>query len=87
MVLNPSIQSKAQDELDSVLGTDRLPTMEDVGDFEIEDTDADKEGKKPRTKLRYIRAIVLECLRWNPVAPLGTFCIPWSVASVLTSSL
>jgi Cytochrome P450 len=29
MVLNPAIQLKAQNELDSILGFDRLPTLED----------------------------------------------------------
>ena len=29
MILNPSIQKKAQEELDSVIGTSRLPTIQD----------------------------------------------------------
>jgi cytochrome P450 len=29
MLLSPDIQKKAQDELDSVIGRDRLPTFED----------------------------------------------------------
>jgi len=29
MLLSPDIQKKAQDELDSVIGRDKLPTVED----------------------------------------------------------
>jgi cytochrome P450 len=29
MILNPSIQKKAQEELDSVIGSSRLPTIQD----------------------------------------------------------
>ena len=29
MLISPDIQKKAQDELDSVIGRDRLPTFED----------------------------------------------------------
>ena len=30
MVLNPAVQAKAQAQIDSVLGTDRLPVFEDL---------------------------------------------------------
>ena len=64
MVLHPSIQHKAQVELDTVIGKYRLPTIDDVGDFEVEDANNDEKGQgRPRTSLRYLRAIVLECLR------------------------
>lgn len=63
MVLNPHIQRKAQAELDAIIGGDRLPTMEDVGDFEFDDVEDGKNTGKTRTRLRYLRAIVLECLR------------------------
>ena len=60
MMLNPSIQSKAQAEIDALLslhpdglGPDRLPTYED------------------RPNLPYIDAVVKEVLRWMPVAPMG----------------
>ena len=55
MTLWPSIQKRAQAELDSVLGPSwaRLPTFSD------------------RAKLPYISALVLEVLRWNPAVPLG----------------
>jgi cytochrome P450 len=55
MVLHPSIQSRAQHEIDSVIGCDweRLPSLSD------------------RPNLPYVNAIVLELLRWNPAVPLG----------------
>ena len=31
MTLNPQVQKKAQDEIDRVIGMDRLPTFEDKG--------------------------------------------------------
>ncbi|KLO07044.1 cytochrome P450 [Schizopora paradoxa] len=53
MLKNPEVQRRAQEELDRVVGSDRLPTFED------------------KKHLPYINAIMLECLRWMPVAPLG----------------
>lgn len=55
MVLHPDIQSKAQMELDGVLGEagSRLPTHED------------------RSRLPYIENVLWEVLRWNTVANLG----------------
>ena len=51
--MNPAAQRKAQEELDAVVGGQRLPELSDV------------------EYLHYIRAIVLEGLRWMPVLPLG----------------
>lgn len=55
MTLHPDIQSQAQHEIDSVIGSDweRLPTFAD------------------RSSLPFVNAIVLELLRWNPAVPLG----------------
>ena len=55
MTLWPRIQTRAQNELDALLGTSwtRLPTFAD------------------RAQLPYVNAIVLEVLRWNPAVPLG----------------
>ncbi|KIM78610.1 hypothetical protein PILCRDRAFT_98340 [Piloderma croceum F 1598] len=53
MVLYPDVQRKARDELDRVLGDNRLPSFAD------------------KSSLPYISCIVWECLRWNPVAPMG----------------
>ncbi|EEB93789.1 hypothetical protein MPER_07513, partial [Moniliophthora perniciosa FA553] len=52
MILHPEVQDKARAELDSVVGSGRLPDFTDRG------------------SLPYIDALVLEVLRWNPVAPL-----------------
>ena len=53
MVLFPDVQKKAQDEIDRIVGGNRLPSFGD------------------KSSLPYISRIVLECLRWNPVTPLG----------------
>ncbi|EKM59475.1 uncharacterized protein PHACADRAFT_205692 [Phanerochaete carnosa HHB-10118-sp] len=53
MTLYPEVQKRAQQEIDAVTGTDRLPTLDD------------------REQLPYMRALVSEVLRWNPIAPLG----------------
>ncbi|EIW85932.1 cytochrome P450 [Coniophora puteana RWD-64-598 SS2] len=57
MLLNPSVQKRAQADIDAVLGTSsgvrRLPTFAD------------------RAALPYIDAIIREAMRWNPVLPVG----------------
>jgi cytochrome P450 len=53
MVLFPDVQKKAQDEIDCILGGNRLPSFAD------------------KSSLPYISCIVWECLRWNPVTPMG----------------
>lgn len=60
MVLNPHIQTRAQAQIDDVIGFSdnagvRLPTFED------------------RERLPYVNAIVKEVLRWNPSVPLGKY--------------
>jgi cytochrome P450 len=49
----PEIQRKARDELDQVVGSDRLPGFED------------------RESLPYVQAILMECMRYFPVVPIG----------------
>ncbi|KAG2093331.1 cytochrome P450 [Suillus discolor] len=55
MVLYPEVQTRAQAEIDSVIGEtlERLPDWDD------------------RASMPYINAVILETLRWFPVAPLG----------------
>ncbi|KIM59163.1 hypothetical protein SCLCIDRAFT_126612 [Scleroderma citrinum Foug A] len=53
MTLYPEVQVRAQEEIDRVVGHDRLP---DFGD---------------RDNLPYVEALLMETLRWHPVAPLG----------------
>jgi cytochrome P450 len=51
--MQPEIQVRAREELDMVVGPDRLPTFEDCD------------------SLPYIQAIIMECMRWLPVVPVG----------------
>jgi len=53
MVLLPDIQKKAQNKIDFIVGSNRLPSFAD------------------KSSLPYISHIVWECLRWNPVFPMG----------------
>ncbi|KIO27615.1 hypothetical protein M407DRAFT_62840, partial [Tulasnella calospora MUT 4182] len=53
MVLFPSVQEKAQAEIDRVVGSGRFPTFND------------------QTDLPFLHAVILETLRWNPVASFG----------------
>ncbi|KAG1858592.1 cytochrome P450 [Suillus tomentosus] len=55
MVLYPEVQARAQAEIDSVIGE----TLERLPDWD------------DRASMPYINAIILETLRWFPVAPLG----------------
>ncbi|TFY71146.1 hypothetical protein EVG20_g1841, partial [Dentipellis fragilis] len=54
MALHPDVQARAQAEVDAVIGTSRLLT--------IEDADA--------SRLPYIAAVIKEILRWGTVVPL-----------------
>ncbi|KAG8930434.1 hypothetical protein FRC01_002766 [Tulasnella sp. 417] len=53
MTLFPSVQKKAQAEIDRVIGSGRLPTFNDQPD------------------LPYLRAVVLEMMRWNPALSIN----------------
>ncbi|KAJ3818173.1 cytochrome P450 [Lentinula raphanica] len=55
MIRFPHVQRQAQEELDRVVGKDRLPDHEDL----------DKDT------LPYLRAVIYECLRWQPILPLA----------------
>ena len=55
MSLHPEVQQKAQAELSTVVGPNRLPDPSDL------------------QSLIYIRAILLETLRWKPIVPLSLF--------------
>ena len=61
MQLYPEVQRKAREEIDRVVGTDRLPRITD------------------RPNLPYIEAVIKELLRWNPISPLGTIFVLFSV--------
>jgi cytochrome P450 len=53
MTLYPDVQLKAREEIDRVVGSKRLPNLED------------------RARLPYVEAVVKECFRWHPIAPMG----------------
>ncbi|ELU38334.1 cytochrome P450 [Rhizoctonia solani AG-1 IA] len=53
MILYPDVLRKAREEVDRVVGTERLPLISD------------------RADLPYIESVLLETLRWYPVAPLA----------------
>ena len=55
MVLNPGIQKRAQEELDSALSASGAS----FPSFEL------------RNQLPYLEAVVKETLRWHPVFPFG----------------
>jgi cytochrome P450 len=55
MIIYPDVQSRAQAELDAVVGRERLPEFYD------------------KKHLPYVNAVMSECLRWLPVAPMGSF--------------
>lgn len=53
MSLFPDVQRKAQDEVDRVVGPNRLPVFDDY------------------ENLVYIKAVILETMRWMPVVALN----------------
>lgn len=55
MTLYPSVQERAQREIDEFIGRDRLPNIDD---FE-------------KGEMKYVNAIIREVLRWGVVGPLG----------------
>lgn len=55
MVLYPDAQCRAQQELDEVIGRDRLPSISD----------------QTGGRLKYVEAVMKETLRWNSVGPIG----------------
>lgn len=55
MVLFPSVQLRAQREIDAVLGRDKLPSLSDKA-----------EGRLP-----YVEAVVKEAMRWHNPIPMG----------------
>jgi cytochrome P450 len=49
----PDVLAKAQEEVDRIVGTSRIPNKDDLD------------------RLPYIKACMLELLRWRPIIPLG----------------
>jgi Cytochrome P450 len=72
MVLNPEVQLKAQNELDSIIGFDRLPTLEDRPSLPYIERVMQETFRCAHQIL--IVSIFLEAAfipRWHPVVPLG----------------
>ncbi|KAJ4485414.1 cytochrome P450 [Lentinula aciculospora] len=55
MMCFPETQQEAQEELDCVVGRERLPDYNDLDE----------------SLLPYVSAIVIECFRWQPIVPLA----------------
>lgn len=53
MTLHPEIQARARSEVDTVIGPDRFPSVDDKG----------------VDKMPYFEATLMECLRWHPPVP------------------
>lgn len=64
MMCHPDIQKKAQEEIDHVIGPDRLPQEAD------------------RERLPYVKALLWEVLRWQPIGPLGKVSILHSLRPI-----
>jgi hypothetical protein len=55
MVLNPHVQKRAQEEIDAVIGSGRLPNLND----------------RAQGSLPYVEAIINEVLRWHNATPFS----------------
>ncbi|KAJ4485415.1 cytochrome P450 [Lentinula aciculospora] len=55
MICFPHAQREAQEEMDRVVGKQRLPAYENLDS----------------KSLPYLRAVIFECLRWQPIVPLA----------------
>ena len=60
MTTHPHIQARAREEVDAVIGHDRLVTIEDW-----------ERLQRREIEMPYLRALTKEILRWGTVAPLG----------------
>lgn len=74
MIMFPDVQKKAQAELDSVIGTSRLPTMEDRSKLPYIDA-CMKEVLRYVLLLFYLLILTRRFERWNPIGPLGMYNI------------
>ena len=72
MVLHPEVQRKAQEEIDRVIGTDRLP---DLGECVVSTISSIAAGCDfladvySKDHLPYLDAVLKEVLRWNILTP------------------
>lgn len=89
MALHPSIQARAQAEIDSVIGN--AAVTENQGASENAGTRPDLKAKQwrlptfdDRASMPYLEALLAELLRWHPAAPLGRFLHIFNQCSELT---
>ncbi|KAH7881400.1 cytochrome P450 [Lentinula edodes] len=59
MMCFPDVQCEAQEELDRVIGQERLPDYDDL------------DGSKGLSRLPFVWAIIYECFRWQAIVPLS----------------
>ena len=57
MTLHPAVQKRAQQEIDEIIGRNRLPNIDDF----------------QKGEMKYINAIIREVLRWGVVGPVGEY--------------
>jgi len=69
MLLNPEVQRKAHEELDAIVGRDRMPTFSDYD--QLREYLWLPSSLILIVHLAYIRGIVKESLRLRPVDPVG----------------
>ncbi len=71
MLLYPETLKKAQQEIDIVVGTDRLPTMSDRKSLPYSKRARSFESKASYIGVLSVQAIVNETLRWGVPVPLS----------------
>ena len=75
MLMHPDVQKRAQEELDRVVGTDRLPTLDDRKNLPfvnavIMEVMRLEQGFVIQSNILILMPTNLK-FRWQPVAPLG----------------
>lgn len=85
MTLHPEFARRAQREIDSVLGTTRLPTLEDRDDLPYVDCIVQEVFRCIAYSARlFANILTIVHYRWNPPAPLGAHTFVAHVVKFLT---
>ena len=72
MLLRPEVQVRAREQLDRVIGPDRLPELEDQESLPYI-TAIVREVLRYVLGLKEFNCIANSTVRWHPVLPLGSF--------------